>query len=171
MKKILLLSDTHNYLDDGIIKFVKEADEVWHAGDWGTDMVCNEIVKHRTLRGVYGNIDGQDVRVRFPKVNHFDCEGVNVMMTHIAGSPGRYNKEARELVKKKPDLFICGHSHILKVQRDKTGMLHINPGAAGNHGFHKVRTMVRFKLENGRIFDLEVIELGKRGLIENKTEA
>ncbi len=171
MKKILLLSDTHNYFDDSILKFVKEANEVWHAGDWGTDKVCDAIVKHRDLRGVYGNIDGQDIRVRFPKVNKFECEGVKVCMTHIAGYPGRYNQDARELVKDKPDLFICGHSHILKVQRDKkTGMLHINPGAAGNHGFHKIRTMVRFKLENGRIFDLEVIELGKRGLIDEPVD-
>jgi putative phosphoesterase len=171
MKRILLLSDTHNYFDDSMLKFVKEADEVWHAGDWGSDKVCNAIVKHRDLRGVYGNIDGQDVRVRFPKVNEFEVEGVKVCIIHIAGNPGRYNQEARELVKKNPDIFICGHSHILKVQRvKKTGMLHINPGAAGNHGFHKIRTMVRFKLEIGRVFDLEVIELGKRGLIEGNEE-
>lgn len=172
MKKILLLSDTHNYMDESIVKFVKLADEVWHAGDWGTSKVCDALVAHKLLRGVYGNIDGQDVRVRFPKVNSFNCEGVDVLMTHIAGYPGRYNAFAREIIAKhKPQLFVCGHSHILKVQRDqKTGMLHINPGAAGNHGFHKIRTMVRFSIESGKVFDLEVIELGKRGLINKELQ-
>lgn len=159
-------------MDDQILRFVKQADEVWHAGDWGTAKVCDAIVEHRTLRGVYGNIDGQDVRVRFPKSNTFYCDGVKVTMMHIAGYPGRYNQDARALIAKEmPQLFICGHSHILKVQRDKkSSMLHINPGAAGNHGFHKIRTMVRFSIENGKVFDLEVIELGKRGLINKELE-
>lgn len=172
MKKILLLSDTHSHSDEHILKFVEEADEVWHAGDWGNASLSDTIEKSTPIRGVYGNVDGQDIRVRYPKARLFIIEGVKVMMTHIAGYPGRYNKEVLPLIKKhKPDVFICGHSHILRVERMKsTKMLHINPGAAGNHGFHKVRTMIRFKIENGRVFDLEVIELGKRGLVEETNE-
>jgi putative phosphoesterase len=168
VKRILILSDTHSYSDEHVLRFVEEADEVWHAGDWGNVLLSDQIEERKPIQAVYGNVDGQDIRVRYPKVNSFEREGVRILMTHIAGYPGKYNKEARSLIAKyKPNIFICGHSHILKVERVKsTGMIHINPGAAGNHGFHKMRTMIRLKIENGRVFDLEVIELGKRGLIE-----
>ena len=165
MKKILLLSDTHSYIDDQILKFVKQADEVWHAGDVGDLKVTDTIKKHKPLRAVYGNIDDKDARIEFPLDNKFELEGVNVWITHIGGYPGKYNQRVREDLKiEKPTLFICGHSHILKVQFDKKlNILHLNPGAAGNHGFHKVRTMLRFELTNGKIENMEVVELAHRG--------
>ena len=165
MKKILLLSDTHSYIDDQILKFVKQVDEVWHAGDIGDLKVTDTIKKHKPLRAVYGNIDDKDARIEFPLDNKFELEGVNVWITHIGGYPGKYNQRVREDLKiEKPTLFICGHSHILKVQFDKKlNILHLNPGAAGNHGFHKVRTMLRFELTNGKIENMEVVELAHRG--------
>ncbi len=165
MKKILLLSDTHSYIDDQILKFVKQADEVWHAGDIGDLNVTDTIKKIKPLRAVYGNIDNKDARAEFPLDNKFVVEGVSVWITHIGGYPNRYNPRVKEaLVKNTPKLFICGHSHILKVQFDKKlDLLHLNPGAAGKHGFHKVRTMLRFELEKGVIKNMEVIELAKRG--------
>ncbi|TVZ55802.1 hypothetical protein OD91_1069 [Lutibacter sp. Hel_I_33_5] len=165
MKKILLLSDTHSFIDDQILKFVKQADEVWHAGDIGDLKVTDTIKKLKPLRAVYGNIDGADARSEFPLDNKFDLECVSVWITHIGGYPNKYNPRVREaLQKESPKLFICGHSHILKVQFDKKlNLLHINPGAAGNHGFHKVRTMVRFTIDKGEIKNLEVIELATRG--------
>ncbi len=164
MKKILLLSDTHSYIDAQILKFVKQADEVWHAGDIGDLEVTDTIKKLKPLRGVYGNIDDAIARTEFPLDNKFEVEGVTVWMTHIGGYPGKYNQRVREALKKNtPQLYICGHSHILKVQFDKTlNLLHVNPGAAGKHGFHKVRTMVRFEVEKGNIKNMEVIELAKR---------
>lgn len=163
MKKILLLSDTHSYIDDQILKFVKQADEVWHAGDIGNLRVTDTIKLHKPLRAVYGNIDNAEARAEFPLDNSFEVEGVTVWMTHIGGYPGKYKPRVYgELQKNKPKLFICGHSHILKVQFDKHfNLLHINPGAAGKHGFHKVRTMIRFELEAGDIKNMEVIELAK----------
>lgn len=165
MKKILLLSDTHSYIDDQILKFVKQADEVWHAGDIGDLKVTDTIKKIKPLRGVFGNIDNKDARAEFPLDNKFVLEGVSVWITHIGGYPNRYNHRVKEeLSAKPPQLFICGHSHILKVQFDKKlDLLHLNPGAAGKHGFHKVRTMLRFELEKGTIKNMEVIELAKRG--------
>ena len=165
MKKILLLSDTHSYIDTQILKFVKQADEVWHAGDIGNLKVTDTLKKLKPLRAVYGNIDDKDARAEFPLDAQFTVEGVSVWMTHIGGYPHKYNPRVREkLQKKTPKLFICGHSHILKVQFDKNlNLLHINPGAAGNHGFHKVRTLVRFELDNTEIKNMEVIELAKRG--------
>ena len=164
MKKILLLSDTHSHIDDQILKFVKQADEVWHAGDIGNLRVTDTIKALKPLRAVYGNIDDKDARAEFPLDNRFEVEGVSVWMTHIGGYPNRYNQRVREALKADPPkLFICGHSHILKVQYDqKLALLHLNPGAAGKHGFHKVRTMLRFSLENSNIQDLEIIELAKR---------
>jgi len=164
LKKILLLSDTHSFIDDQILKFVKQADEVWHAGDVGNIEVIKQIHKTTPVRGAYGNIDGQEIRSIFPLDNRFSLEGVKVWITHIGGYPNRYDKRIREDIKKHtPDLFISGHSHILKVMPDKKlNLLHMNPGAAGKHGFHKVRTMLRFELDNGKIQNLEVIELGKR---------
>ncbi|MGB0891378.1 MAG: metallophosphoesterase family protein [Flavobacteriaceae bacterium] len=164
MKKILLLSDTHSFIDDQILKFVKLADEVWHAGDIGDLKVTDTIKKLKPLRAVYGNIDNKDARMEFPLDNKFIVEGVSVWITHIGGYPNKYNQRIREDLKNNPPkIFISGHSHILKVQFDKKlNLLHLNPGAAGNHGFHKVRTMLRFSLEEGNIKDLEIIELAKR---------
>lgn len=165
MKKILLLSDTHSYIDDQILKFVKQADEVWHAGDIGDLKVTDTIKKIKPLRAVYGNIDNSDARLEFPLDNKFSVENVSVWITHIGGYPNRYNQRIREKLKiNTPKILIAGHSHILKVQYDKKlSLLHLNPGAAGNHGFHKIRTMLRFELEKGEIKNLEIIELAKRG--------
>lgn len=165
MKKILLLSDTHSYIDAQILKFVKQADEVWHVGDIGDLHVTDTLQKLKPLRAVYGNIDDANARLEFPLDNKFTIEKVTVWMTHIGGYPNRYNTRIKEEIKKKPPmLFISGHSHILKVQFDKKlNLLHLNPGAAGNHGFHKVRTMLRFVIDNDKIKDLEIIELATRG--------
>ncbi len=140
------------------------ADEVWHAGDIGDLQVTDTIKKRKPLRAVYGNIDDDKARMEFPLNNRFWCEGVEVWITHIGGYPGKYNLAVREALKKSPPkLFICGHSHILKVQFDKTlQMLHMNPGACGIHGFHQVRTMLRFEIEGDKIQSLEVIEIGKK---------
>ncbi len=164
MKKILLLSDTHSFIDEQIIKFVKQADEVWHAGDVGNIDVIKKIQKYAPVRGVFGNIDGQEIRNIFPLDNKFSVEDIKVWMTHIGGYPNRYDKRIREEIKKHtPDLFISGHSHILKVMSDKKlKLLHMNPGAAGKHGFQKVRTMLRFELDQGNIQNLEVIELAEK---------
>ena len=165
MKKILLLSDTHSYIDEQILKFVKQADEVWHAGDIGNLKVTDTIKAIKPLRAVYGNIDDTDARLEFPLDNRFVLEKVTVWMTHIGGYPNRYNQRIRdEISKNAPQIFIAGHSHILKVQYDKKlNLLHLNPGAAGNHGFHNVRTMLRFNLDNGDIKGMEIIELATRG--------
>lgn len=164
MKKILLLSDTHSYIDDAILKHVKQADEVWHAGDIGDLNVTNQIKKLKPLKAVFGNIDGHDARAEFPENNRFFCENVDVWMTHIGGYPNRYDIRIREGLKNNPpDLFICGHSHILKVMPDKKlNLLHMNPGAVGKYGFHKVRTMLRFVIDGSHIKDLEVIEFESR---------
>jgi len=161
MKKILLLSDTHSYLDDTIIKYVNLADEVWHAGDIGDLKVTDAIKKLKPLKAVYGNIDDAEARSEFPLHNRFLCEEVTVWITHIGGYPGRYNHGLREEIKTNPPkLFITGHSHILKVMNDKKiGLLHMNPGAIGTHGFHKVRTMLRFEIDKDKIQNLEVIEI------------
>ena len=164
MTKILLLSDTHSHLDDAILKYAKQADEIWHAGDIGDLSVTEKLSKLKPVRGVFGNIDNHVIQKEFPLDNRFMCEGVDVLMTHIGGYPPKYNSRTRpEVQKNPPKLFICGHSHILKVMMDKKlGLLHMNPGACGKHGFHHVRTMLRFEIENEEIKNLEVIELGKR---------
>ena len=163
MTKILLLSDTHSYLDDVILKYVKQADEVWHAGDIGNLEVTDAIKALKPLRAVYGNIDNDKARAEFPEHNRFMCENIDVWMTHIGGYPGRYNPRVREdIYKNPPKLFICGHSHILKVMNDKKlNLLHMNPGAAGKHGFQKARTMLRFTIDGSKIDNLEVIEFPK----------
>ncbi len=163
MKKILLLSDTHSYIDDDILKYVKQADEVWHAGDIGKLDVTDTIKKIKPLRAVYGNIDDTKARMEFPENNRFMCEGVDVFMTHIGGYPGKYNQRVRELLyQNPPKLFISGHSHILKVMPDKKlNLLHMNPGAIGKHGFQNVRTMLRFTIDGSKIDNLEVIEFKK----------
>ncbi len=164
MKKILLLSDTHSYIDDAILKHVTQADEVWHAGDIGDLKVTNLIKKIKPLKAVFGNIDGHDARAEFPENNRFMCEDVDVWITHIGGYPNKYDMRIRDALKKNPpDIFICGHSHILKVMPDKKlNLLHMNPGAVGKYGFHKVRTMLRFVIDGSNIKDLEVIEFENR---------
>ncbi len=161
MKKILLISDTHSHIDERIFKYILEADEIWHAGDIGDLYVTDAIKELKPLIAVYGNIDDDKARMEFPEHNRFMCEGVDVWMTHIGGYPGKYNINIREEINKNPPkLFICGHSHILKVQFDKKlNLLHMNPGAAGKHGFHKVRTMLRFVIDKAEIKNLEIIEL------------
>ena len=164
MTKILLLSDTHSYMDDAILDHVGQADEVWHAGDIGSMAVADALSAKKPLRAVYGNIDDHGLQAEFPLDQRFLCEGVSVYMTHIGGYPPKYNPRSRaEIVKDTPKLFICGHSHILKVMWDKKlGLLHMNPGACGRHGFHRVRTLLRFAVHGEEIKDLAVIELGKR---------
>lgn len=164
MTKILLLSDTHSHLDDVILKYAKQADEIWHAGDIGDLAITDQLSKLKPIRAVYGNIDNHLIQKEFPLNTRFTCEGVDVLMTHIGGYPPKYNSRTRAQVQKNPPkLFICGHSHILKVMMDKKlGVLHMNPGACGKHGFHQVRTMLRFVIDGADIKDLEVIELGKR---------
>ena len=164
MTKILLLSDTHGHIDDFILKYVNKADEVWHAGDIGNLSVTETIKKLKPLRAVFGNIDDDKARMEFPLDNHFKCEDVSVFVTHIGGYPGKYNSRIKdELFKNKPKLFICGHSHILKVMFDKKlNLLHMNPGAAGISGFHQVRTMLRFEIDGDKIQKLEIIEQSKK---------
>ena len=164
MKKILLLSDTHSYIDNNILKYVKQADEVWHAGDIGSNKVTDKIKQVSKLRAVYGNIDDKNIRSEFPLDNIFTIEKVQVWITHIGGYPYRYDHRIKEkIIKNPPKLFISGHSHILKVQYDKKlNLLHLNPGSAGKYGIHKVRTMLRFMIENKEIKNLEVIEMENR---------
>jgi putative phosphoesterase len=160
VKKILLLSDTHSYLDKKILDYVQYADEVWHAGDIGNLQVTDSIKALKPLKAVYGNIDDAQARTEFPLNNRFMCEEVDVWITHIGGYPGRYSPSVvSEIKANPPKLFISGHSHILKVMNDKKlGLLHMNPGAIGNHGFHKVRTMLRFEIDKTNISRLEVIQ-------------
>lgn len=164
MKKILLLSDTHSYLDERILDYAQQADEIWHAGDFGNMEVVEKLEKIKPLKGVYGNIDEAKVRAEFPEVLRFKCEEVEVLMIHIGGYPGKYSPLARkEILEQKPQLFISGHSHILKVMYDeKNQLLHMNPGACGKIGWHKMRTMLRFEIEGKEIKNLEVIELGTK---------
>ena len=164
MKKILLLSDTHSHIDDTILKYVKLADEVWHAGDIGDLKVTDTIKKLKPLRAVFGNIDNHEARLEFPLNNRFLCEGVSVLITHIGGYPGKYSQTIREeITQNPPKLFICGHSHILKVMFDKKlNCLHMNPGAAGISGFHQKRTMLRFEIDGDKIQSLEIIEIGEK---------
>lgn len=161
MKRIGLLSDTHGYWDDRYLKYFEECDEIWHAGDIGSMDVLDRLMKFRTFRGVYGNIDGQDIRKILPEINRFELEGADVMIKHIGGYPGKYDQQVKKIINTAaPNLLICGHSHILKVKYDKDyELLHINPGAAGKYGFHTVRTLVRFNIDNCKFSDLEVIEL------------
>lgn len=164
MKKIGLLSDTHSYLDPQLEEFFKNCDEIWHAGDVGNISILETLEKWKPIRCVYGNIDDYKLRAEYPEILNFKCEQVNVLLLHIGGSPGKYQATALSAIRQvQPQLFICGHSHILKVQYDKIhGMLFINPGAAGIHGFHQVRTAIRFIIEGKNIKNMEIIELGKR---------
>ena len=164
MKKILLLSDTHSHIDDTILKYVNQADEVWHAGDIGDLIVTDSIKSLKPLRAVFGNIDDDKARMEYPLHNRFLCEDLDVWITHIGGYPGKYIQSIRaEIQNNPPKLFICGHSHILKVQFDKSlNLLHMNPGACGIYGFHQMRTMLRFEIDGDKIQNLEIIELGKK---------
>ena len=167
MTRIGLISDTHGYLDKNVFKHFEACDEIWHAGDFGNIELANELAAFKPLKGVYGNIDGYDVRSVYPLQLQWNCEDVTVFMTHIGGYPGRYSKEVKEHLSRHPTgLFISGHSHILKIMYDeKYNCLHINPGAAGNQGWHKVKTLVRFTIDGRQIKDCEVIEIGKRGAL------
>ncbi|MFU8860030.1 MAG: metallophosphoesterase family protein [Cyclonatronaceae bacterium] len=165
MKKIGLISDTHGYLDFRVKKYFEDCDEIWHAGDFGNYKIAEQLQKITHLRGVYGNIDGADIRSTFPQSLRFELEGVDFFITHIGGNPGRYALPCKkEIEENPPNVMICGHTHMLKVARDKknNNLLYINPGAAGKQGFHIIRTIVRFDLDQGRLSNLEVINLGGR---------
>lgn len=164
MTRIGLIADTHNWLDEQVFKHFDKCDEVWHAGDFGTAAIADALKAFRPLRGVYGNIDGQDIRIEYPLHQYWKCEEVGVLMTHIGGYPPKYNAASKPLIlQHQPQLFIAGHSHILKVMYDdKLQCLHMNPGAAGKQGWHKVRTLIRFVIDGKDMRECEVIELGKR---------
>jgi putative phosphoesterase len=165
MPKIGLISDTHSYLDDRVQQYFKDCDEIWHAGDFGSESVADGLGAFKPLRGVYGNIDDRAIQIRFPENLVFECGGVKVLITHIGGSPGKYPARVKKLLlEEKPGLFVCGHSHILRVMQDSAfPMIYMNPGAAGHEGFHKIRTLLRFELLDGKINGVQAIELGKRG--------
>lgn len=163
--KIGILSDTHGWLDERILHFFKDCDEIWHAGDVGSIDVIDKLKAFKPTIGVYGNIDSHEIQTVFPEFQMIKREGVNIMITHIAGTPKRYNKAVSDKLKEViPNMLVCGHSHILKVMADKQNynMLYVNPGAAGKHGFHKMRTIIRLELNKGKIKNMEVVELGRR---------
>ncbi|ANQ47501.1 metallophosphoesterase family protein [Flammeovirga sp. MY04] len=166
--EIGIISDTHSYIDDRIIEHLKDCDEIWHAGDIGDEQVTDALKVLAPLRVVYGNIDNGKARIEFPEEQIFTIEGVKIYMIHIGGYPPRYTpKLKRRLDELNPDLFICGHSHILKVIPDKTrNLIHINPGAAGRHGFHQMRTLIKLTIKDGKPQNLRVVELGKRASIQ-----
>lgn len=169
MKKIGLLSDTHGFMDDRILNHLAQCDEIWHAGDIGSVEIIDRLEAFKPTRIVFGNIDDKKIQLRSQENLHFEIEGFRIWMTHIGGAPPRYNPAVLPVLKNDtPDIFICGHSHILRVIRDKdmSNMLYINPGAAGKEGFHKMRTLLRFNLHEGVISQMEVVELGKRGALE-----
>jgi len=165
MKRIGLLSDTHGYMDDRILHHLKNCDEIWHAGDIGSFTVMEPLHKLAKVRAVYGNIDNASIRSEYPLNSVFETGGARCFMTHIAGRPGKYPvRVSEEIHALKPDIFVCGHSHILLIKRDpKSGLVHLNPGAAGKHGFHQMRTIIRFVLDKGKLINPEIVELGKRG--------
>lgn len=164
MVKIVIISDTHSHLDEKAWKYFKNCDEIWHAGDIGTVAITDALKAIKPTRAVFGNIDGNELRKEFPENLIFEIEGIKVFITHIGGYPEKYNARTKKIIlEEKPKLFICGHSHILKVLYDhRHQLLHINPGAAGTHGFHQIKTIVRLEIDNGEMKHLEVIELGKR---------
>ncbi|RNC85277.1 MAG: metallophosphoesterase [Balneola sp.] len=169
MIKIGLISDTHNYLDPQVFDYFKDCDEIWHAGDFGTIEIADKLKQIAPVLGVYGNIDGKDIRDEYPLHQRFERNGIDFWMTHIGGIPGRYCIPIRkEIEEKTPDVFICGHSHILKIARDQSlnKMLYINPGAAGKQGFQEYRTLIRFNIGDGNISDVEVINLGRQGVAQ-----
>tara|TARA_B100000475_G_scaffold142161_1_gene104743 strand:+ start:38 stop:529 length:492 start_codon:yes stop_codon:yes gene_type:complete len=161
MKKISLLSDTHSILDERFIPHLKNSDEIWHAGDIGSLDVYDKLTKLSDVKAVYGNIDNHKIRIGLKSELFFKCESVNIYMTHIGGYPGKYSKGIKEKIEKtNPNIFICGHSHILKIMNDKKNkLLFLNPGAAGNHGVHKVKTIIKFDIDDKKIRNLKIIEL------------
>lgn len=165
MTRIGLISDTHNYFDDNISRHFEKCDEIWHAGDFGSIIIAEKFGNRIPVKGVYGNIDGPDIRSKYPEQLIFTCEDVKVLIKHIGGYPGRYAPGVKDIIVSEGiKLFISGHSHILKViYDDKLQCLHINPGAAGNQGWHQMRTIIRFAIDGKNIKDCEVIELGRRG--------
>jgi putative phosphoesterase len=167
MLRIGLLSDTHHFLDENVFRHFEHCDEIWHAGDFGTAELAQKLSAFKPLRGVFGNIDGQDIRSLFPETLRWQVEQVKICMTHIGGYPPRYNPAVKKMLKADPpQLFICGHSHILKVMFDKElNCLHMNPGAAGRQGWHTVRTLIRFTIDGAEMRDCEVIELGSRSAL------
>ena len=164
MKKILLLSDTHGHLDNKIVKYVNESDEIWHAGDIGKKEILYSLAEIKPLKAVYGNVDDKEIRLQTKEFLFFNYEKHKVLITHIAGYPGKYNKNVNSLISKyEPNILVCGHSHILKVVYDKKNKhLHLNPGAAGISGFHKIRTMLRFQLDFDKVKELEIVEIGSK---------
>ena len=163
MKKIALISDTHSYYGEDVAKYLKECDEIWHAGDIGDAATLDKYRNLKPVRAVYGNIDGIDIRIDTPEYQFFTIEDLKVLMIHIGGYPGRYTPRARELITQyNPDIFISGHSHILKIMPDKKyDLLHMNSGACGKKGFHKIRTLILFDLDNGKIENVRVVELAR----------
>lgn len=168
MTNIGLMSDTHGYLDAQVFEHFKDCDEIWHAGDVGSVTIIEQLQAFKPTRFVFGNIDSKEIQWQLPEHQFFELEGFRIWMTHIGGAPPSYNTAVKKQFKEKtPDIFICGHSHILRVICDekKNNMLYLNPGAAGNEGFHKVKTLLKFTLDNRKMHNLEVVELGKRGLV------
>lgn len=165
--KIGLLSDTHSFLDPKVFDYFQACDEIWHGGDFGIG-VLEQLESFKPVRAVFGNIDDLELRTRLPEDLWFTCEGLSVFMTHIGGAPPNYNPRVKKILSARiPEIFICGHSHILRIKKDASykNMLYLNPGAAGNHGFHSVKTLVRFEISGTEIKNMEVIELGKRGAL------
>jgi putative phosphoesterase len=167
MTRIGIISDTHNYLDEKVFDYFKDVDMIWHAGDIGTQEVTDKLKAFKPLYAVHGNIDGHELRAEFPENQLIDVEGCRIFITHIAGAVGKYNSRVVKIIQEqKPAILVCGHSHIVKVIKDiNYNLLHINSGAAGIHGFHKMRTIIRFEIENGKPQKMELIELGLRGKI------
>ena len=163
MKKICIISDSHGYIDTNVINFLKKSDEVWHAGDIGEINIIDKIKKYVSLKAVHGNIDNHSIRGEYPEYIFFNCEEVKVLIIHIGGYPGKYTKKSLELINKyKPDVFICGHSHILKVIYDKKfNLIHINPGAIGKYGIHKVRTLITLEVHKNKLLNMKVVEFKK----------
>ncbi len=160
MQRIGLLSDTHGYMDEKILSDLSSCDQIWHAGDIGSPSVARQLAAHKPFRAVYGNIDGQAVRATYPADQHFTCEGLRIWIRHIAGTPGRYTPQVKETLRRmKVDILVGGHTHILRVERDKSGLIYLNPGAIGHQGIHQVRTLLRFTLQESKILDLEVVQL------------
>ncbi len=167
MKKVGILSDTHGYFNPVLFEFFKDCDEIWHAGDWGDIETFNKLKAFKPLKTVWGNIDGRELRVEMPEINRFEVEGLSVCILHIGGYPDKYSPQfKKEIAKAKPDIMVCGHSHILKVMKDKKlDIMHFNPGAAGIKGFHQVCTALRLKIEGKRMYDLEVWEVPRNQLL------
>jgi putative phosphoesterase len=166
--KIGLISDTHSHLDPKVLNYFENCDEIWHAGDIGNPAIVQSLEKAKPVRAVFGNIDTRELQALYPEDIWFSCEGLSIWLTHIGGAPPNYNPRVKKILREKiPDVFICGHSHILRVMKDPAykDMLYINPGAAGNHGFHTTKTIIRFEIKKASIINMEAIELGKRGAL------